>query len=68
MSNDEQQMRFLKDAADAIGKSPDTVYRYLRNTTDDEIHREEIRGKTVVDLNALARHAAKSKPGRPRKS
>jgi hypothetical protein len=68
VSTDEPQMKFLRDAADAIGKSPDTVYRYLRNTTDDQIHREEVAGRTAVDVNALARYAATAKPGRPRKS
>jgi len=68
VSNDEPQMKFLRDAADAVGKSPATVYRYLRNTTDEQIPRQEIAGRTVVDLNALARYAATTKPGRPRKS
>lgn len=61
-------MLTVKLAVRELGVSRRTVWRWIQNTTPDEIHREKARlpderGRLVptivVDVNALRRHAAR---------
>lgn len=60
-------------AAADLGTSTDSVYRWIRKTTNEQIARETHRlpsngrmvPKLVVDVIALGRHAGKITSGRP---
>lgn len=74
----DQQRRFLtvKMAAEDLGTSPGVVYRWLRETTTEQVSRETHRlpvghrfvPKLVVDVLALGRYRDGITNGRPRKS
>lgn len=60
--------KFVTIAAAAllIGKSPDTVWRHIRNTeATGEVVTDRYAGQLVVDINSLTEYVA-TRPGRGR--
>lgn len=61
-----RQFVTVADAALVIGKSADTVWRYIRKTEDTgDIATDTYDGRLVVDVISLADYSAKQ-PGRGR--
>lgn len=68
MPNQSPQLMTVADAAQALGVSQGTVYRWLRETPPRLVQCQGIPGQVLIEAESVRTCAGKKAAGRPRKA